>query len=266
VLIRRAATSAALALVLAVLTGCTSFDSSMHTRGSGELAGGFEIEPGTALLGAIFPRPYGGWRAVLRVDDDARDVFDRYAAQADALGIPVPDSDGEYVCDTDRGASLPYRCSSYGSSDDGGGVNLLLHAGDDDGSGYLLISSGDDYFDGAPPLPDGPAAPATGEALTAALTPEGETPVRLVEGSALLGEPIPFLCGTGGYLAVLHVSGDPDAVFRGYTAQFEQDFDGEVSGDGEVLTASYTSAGAGTLDATAVLGEQTYLLIARCND
>jgi hypothetical protein len=168
------------------------------------------------------------------------------------------------VCSTDREAALPLQCSSYESVGDRG-VELQLHAEGDDGRGYLLIQAGGSTGVGAPPLPDGPTAAVTDEQLTD-LGPDGETPVRLVEGSVLLGEPIPYLCGIGGYLAVLHVSGDAEAVFRGYTAQFEQDFQGEVLGDDEHLLASYWEAGAGTLDATAVRGNETYLLIDRCVD
>ena len=58
------------------LTGCTDEPDDV-VRTSGALAGGFEIEPGSGLAGAVFPLGYdGGHQAVLRVEGDARRVLD----------------------------------------------------------------------------------------------------------------------------------------------------------------------------------------------
>ena len=78
----------ATALVLA-LGGCADEPEEV-TRTSGELADGFEIEPGSGLVGAVFPLGSGpGHQAVLRVDGDLPTVFEEYARQAEELGYPL---------------------------------------------------------------------------------------------------------------------------------------------------------------------------------
>jgi hypothetical protein len=74
------------------------------------------------------------------------------------------------------------------------------------------------------------------------------------------------ICVTGGFNATFVVTGDPEAVVRGYALQFEAaEFDGGIEHRADrgasIVDARYTSAGAGDLRATATqrAGRPTYL-------
>jgi hypothetical protein len=77
------------------------------------LADGFEVVPGTRLVGTVFQKPtrtgLNQWTALLLVDRDPVGVYDAYVAQARKLGIPLPGSgavrswDGWIPCNLDLG-------------------------------------------------------------------------------------------------------------------------------------------------------------------
>jgi hypothetical protein len=101
------------------------------------------------------------------------------------------------------------------------------------------------------------------------LTPEtDDPPVRVVQGSTLAAAPIPSGCATGGYLAVLQVTGEPAPVMQAYQQQFtDAGFGSEgLTGDDEALRVSAETAGGGQLAAVAVVGDPSYVLLERCND
>ena len=253
---------------------------------SGPLADGFEIEPGSGLVGVVFPQR-DGWEAVLRVEDDGGRVFGGYIRQAEALGQQLQAEwccrpEGQYCSDpdddfTDDEPRAPFRvgCAAYTAFEEGQdepppivvGLRGFFGA---DGAGWIHLG-GSRVFSETPPWPsvaDGPVAPVTDVEIAPDLTPERETPVRVVEGSTLISEPIPSTCTTGGYLAVLQVTGDLLPVMRGYGEQFAADgFEpAELVGDGNELLLEGHQAGGGSLSAVGVAGDPSHVLVRRCND
>lgn len=280
-------------LVLA-LGGCTDEPEEV-TRTSGALADGFEIEPGSGLVGAVFPRGAEGQLVVLRIDGDLQRVFEGYLRQAEDLGYPVGAEDGgvDPGCTSpDDGGSdrivgddatpddpvdspFQYECTASGLEMSESRVSVLSIRGfaEADGAGYLVLET-DRHSNDVPEQPvlasDGPVASATDEQLAPELTPwTDDPPVRVVEGSQLVSEPLPARCITGGYVAVLEVTGDLMPVMRGYEEQFTamQAFtsDGLVGSDDEPRVWA-SAAGGGDLSAIAVAGDPSYVLIERCND
>jgi len=268
----------ATALVLA-LGACTD---EPEERTGGRLAEGFEIEPGSSLIGSVFVSSEGGgMRAVLRVDGDLEEVFEGYVRQAEDVGLPVdPDtgrSPGQWCSDApgrlstgveDAGFELECAASGYGSNS--WSVRLRGLA-DGDGAGFLDLSVGRYSDDVAPDssVPDGPVAPLTDDELAPVLAvPEDDPPIRVVEGSALLVDPLPSGCATGGYLAVLEVTGDLAPVMRGFAEQFaDARFEGMgLVGDDDALHVGTSAAGGGILTALGVAGDPSHVLVERCND
>ena len=96
------------------------------------------------------------------------------------------------------------------------------------------------------------------ESLTADLAPPEDDPsLRVVEGSELVTDPLPSGCTTGGYLAVLEVTGELMPVMRGYLQQFTRTtaFTSEgLVGDEEEPRAFADAAGGGSLSASGVAG------------
>ncbi len=142
---------------------------------------------------------------------------------------------------------------------------------DPDGTGYVHIRADRLPPEGQalPPIPDGPVAPAMHFEVSRELTPETDSPIRVVEGSALISAPVPAECGTGGYVAVLQVTGELTPVLRGYQEQFTGAGFGSadgLTGDDGVLRISTSAAGGGTMSAVAVVGDPSYVLLERCND
>jgi hypothetical protein len=93
--------------------------------------------------------------------------------------------------------------------------------------------------------------------------------MRVVQGSQLLTAPVPSQCVTGGYEVVLQVTGDPLSVLRGYGAEFAARWissEGDLRGDDEFVVVRRLAAGGGILEAVAVLGPPTFVLVHRCND
>ena len=281
------------ALVLA-LAGCTD-DPEEVVRTSGALADGFEIEPGSGLVGAVFPLGSTGHMAVLRVDRDLQRVFEGYVRQAEDLGYPVgaegggvdpecegpDDGDGDRIVGEDPPAEdpvearFPIECNASGLelSETRVAQFSARVLADADGAGYVVLTFARHANDVSelPPLEsDGPVAQATDDALAPDLAPTtDDPPLRVVEGSELVTDPLPSHCTTGGYLAVLQVTGDLVPVMQGYLEQFTGTtaFTGEGLVGSEDEPRAYTSAaGGGNLDAIGVAGDPSYVLIERCND
>jgi hypothetical protein len=282
--VRVIAFRAALAVPLLVLAlaSCTDEPDEV-VRTSGALADGFEIEPGSGLVGAVFPLGYGvGHQVVLRVDADLPQVFDGYVRQAEDLGHPLESgwmqrpegqwcNDPEDGIDDDDPREGPFEIECTASSLVSGDHSVSVRGlADPDGSAYIHLRV-QPSFDTETPEPltsDGPVAATTDDEISADLTPGEETPVRLVEGSELLSVPFPSTCITGGYVAVVQVTDDLLPVMRGYVEQFtEAGFTGEalVGSEDEPLVVA-SAAGGGDLSAIGVAGDPSHVLIERCND
>ncbi|MGY2127278.1 hypothetical protein [Blastococcus sp. SYSU DS0617] len=276
------------------LGGCSGSPEEV-VRTSGQLAGGFEIEPGSGLVGAVFPHGAAGQLAVLRVDGDLPRVFERYVRQAEELGYPVGSEDGgvdaecsgpddgedDRIVGDDATEDDPVdgpfltECTASGLEMSESQVSVLSVRGlvDEDGAGYVVLET-DRYPGDAPELPpleaDGPVASATDDELAPDLAPSTDLPpLRIVEGSELITDPLPSRCTTGGYLAVLEVTGELMPVMRGYLEQFT-DTTGFTSeglvGDEEEPRVLAGAAGGGLLNALGVAGDPSYVLVERCND
>jgi hypothetical protein len=204
------------------------------------LGDGFSVAEGTVLIGD--PIPNGlvglqdgveivdeGWTATLLVDGaEPRALVDAYLAQAEAAGL-VPMSSG---CGLDVEALV---CGGGARSADRAEARSLLVrtvrgprndlVSDHVEVRYSTIDrgwrhSGDIPFadDGPPdlePVTAWPPLPAVGEPISS----DGEvrTPIPVQEGSRLAG-PVHLSLddATGGIVALLEVTGDPDEVFRSY--------------------------------------------------
>jgi len=270
------------AVVLLALGGCTD-EPEEDLQTSGPLAEGFVIEPGSALIGPVFQTNRDdGMRVVLRVDGDLERVFEGYVRQAEELGYPVGAGLGRAErqwCSEDPALWDTYRsdaeafdveCTASGFEPSTWSVRLRGLA-DGDGQGYLDLSVGKYSDDAAPEfsVPDGPVASATDVQVAPELAvPEDDPPIRMVEGSELVFDPLPSECATGGYLAMLEVTGSLVPVMRGYAEQFaDARFQGMgLVGDDDALFVGTSSAGGGTLSALGVAGDPSYVLIERCND
>ncbi|MGY1754507.1 hypothetical protein [Blastococcus sp. SYSU D01042] len=272
------ATAGVLALV-----ACTGAPDDV-VRTSGPLAAGFEIEPGSALLGDAFPFGDDGLHVLLRVDSDLERVFEGYVEQAAELGFPVIArwADGQWCSDNPdkwssfQGEDTPFEveCSaSWFEQDDADYRSMRLRGlAEPDGSGYLEISGG--RYSGTPssrpPVEDGPVAPLTDAEIAPDLAVhEDRPPLRIVEGSELLFDPLPSECATGGWIALLRVTGDLLPVMRGYAEQIDAMRAFTTEGlvvDEEQAFVSASAAGGGDLGAVGVAGEPSYVLLSRCND
>lgn len=286
---------AATACVL-VLGGCTGEPAEEVARTSGALAGGFEIEPGSGLVGAVFPHGASGHRAVLRVDGDLQRVVEGYVRQAQELGYPVGAEDGgvdaecrgpddgeddhivgeESPTSEPPAAPFPVECTASGLQTTEGGTSWLSVRGLADevnGEGYVVLAydrySGD-LAEDRPRASDGQVAQLTDDELAPELTPyEDDPPLRVAEGSELAADPLPATCATGGYLAVLRVTDDLMPVMRAYAEQMAATraftTQGLVGDDDEPFVLA-SAAGGGDLSAVGVAGDPSYVLIERCND
>ena len=268
--------------VLLLLTGCTGAGAAGT---SGPLAGGFEIEAGSGLVGTVFPVTYpdgaDGWQAVLRVDGDVTAAFRAYLRQARELGYPLEDRaltaracgdpDAEYTSHDPLGP-FPVACNVnvFGPEERLFNLSGLV---DRDGQGFIRISVGvTSDPPGFSPVSEGLVAWVTAVELAPGLNPETDRPpVHVVEGSALIADPLPFgLNPGGGYVAVLQVTSELAPVMRAYEAQFRNA--GAVGGgedlienDGELIIET-EMAGAGGLSAVGVTGDPSYVLISRVYD
>jgi hypothetical protein len=215
-------------------------------KGPGEeIAQGIEVEKGSQLVGVSFPTfsELGGerqtsWAAVLLVEGDPARVFDRYAQQLAARGIELrPEGPCEEVL-----PEFPTTRCTAGPSGSTGDARISLSRSEQRHAAWanhLVLA-----FD--PPAPDEPASPSdpaaslpqeavpagtdaldnpgpapqlpeVGEPIAAAreLDPLSR-PVEVVEGSEMVA---PALHDTGGYLAVMRITGDPQEVVDGYADQ-----------------------------------------------
>ena len=270
----------ATALVLA-LGGCTDEPEEVVST-SGELAGGFEIEPGSALIGPVFPYDQNGLRAFLRVDGDLPRIFEGYVRQAVELGFPVSsdlerpaeewcsDDPEEWRNGRDDVGDFVVECSAYGYQSDQWSMSLSGLA-ESAGQGYIEISGGKRAVEPKPDIlipavDDGPVAPLTDVELAPDLAAADE-PVRIVRGSAPLFEPLASGCSSGGYTAVLEVTGELTSVMRGYREQYDQDrLRLALRDDEQVLFFREDFPGGGGVSAIGLTGDPSHILIDRCND
>jgi hypothetical protein len=266
----------AVAGCLLLLTGCASPGSEV-VRTSGPLADGFEVEPGSALVGPVFPTAGGGWQAVIGVEGDVRPVFEGYVRQAEELGFPLEsgsvygdprDPEGEWCSSPDDSpeAAVEIRCSAYSSALEGPWASLQGIA-EPDGRAYIHLVAGRHSDAGVPPAFASAhrAASVTDVEVAAELATDGRA-LRVVEGSELLFDPLPGTCYDGSYLAMLRVPGDLASVMRGYEKEFGRVGAGSegLVGSGDELSLAGGIAGGGDLSASAVRGDPSYVLIDRC--
>jgi hypothetical protein len=242
-------------------------------RTSGAIADGFEIEPGSALIGGVFPAAgYGeGHEAVLRVEGDVQSALDGYVRQAEELDfsfdreagaggercrVPARTGDALPEC-TAQGVKIADRLEAFVT------MRALVEP---DGRGLILLSTTFIEGPGPSPLPTaGPVAPVTDVELAPGLTPESyRPPLRVVEGSAIVVGPIEqSRAAGGGYVVMLEVTGDLLPVMRGYLEQLPAVFGTPgFLGDANEPRFVGDSAGGGDLIAVGVAGEPSYVLIA----
>lgn len=280
---RRLLSAASTAVVtILVLGGCTESPEEV-VRTSGPLADGVEIEPGSALIGTVFPSGSSGHQAVLRVDGDLQRVFEGYVRQVVELGYPVGPGwrslpeEGRWCSDPGNGTgdeepNEPYVVECEASGFEPGEWHMSVRGlADADGRGFITVRTDPHSVNSSetPAVPDGPAAPVTDEEVSPELTPSMDEPLLIVEGSTLMADPFPATCITGGYVAVLRVTGELMPVMRGYAEQFAAmrafTTDG-LSGDDQEPRVWASAAGGGDLGALGVAGDPSYILIERCND
>ncbi|TKJ19739.1 hypothetical protein [Blastococcus sp. CCUG 61487] len=264
--------------------GCTGEPDDV-VRTSGPLAAGFELEPGSGLIGTEFPYDGEGLHVYLRVDGDMQEVLEGYVRQAGELGFPVTapgwwpdgqwcsDDPAEWTSSGGEATAFELECSASGGDLDSPPFWSMSLRGlvEADGSGYLRISGG--RFSGEPAAPrpavgDGTVASLTDVEIAPTLAVYEDEPIRVVEGSELVFDPLPSTCATGGWVAMLRVVGELLPVLRGYAEQFDAMrafVPAELVGDDEVTVSTWAPGGGG-LGAVGVAGDPAYVLIHRCND
>ena len=139
------------------------------------------------------------------VDGDVRVLLDSYREQVkEALGITTLPY-ASYACRDSDLSSFPVECNSQAWS---GTYAAYLHAwvNEEQHRAYLSIVVSHLHPINPPLLPlapDGPAAPPTDETIDESAP--FEDPLRIIEGSRLIDEPLPTANYTG-YAAVLEVT------------------------------------------------------------
>ena len=271
---RRLTVLAAIVLALGSCSGSFAENAAPDPSGtvamrtSGAIADGFEIEPGSALVGGVFPAAgYGeGHEAVLRVEGDVQSVLDGYVRQAEELDFSFgreAGAGGERCRVPARtGDALP-DCTAVGARNARAFVTLRALV-EPDGRGLILLST---ELEGPSPSPlptAGPVAPVTDVELAPGLTPESyRPPLRVVEGSATVVGPIEQSRAVGGgYVVMLEVTGDLLPVMRGYLEQLPAVFGTPIlRGDANEPRLVGDVAGGGDLFAVGVAGDPSYVRI-----
>src|SRR4051812_20925048 len=282
------------------------------TSGAGtKLPDGFTVAPGSVLLGPVLrtsaldqvggvPIPEHGWRAVFLVSGDPYQVLDHVRADAARVGIR-----SEPVTCTTYPDPGTFRCEGGGASGNSFGtprsgarfiVTFERHRarkGVPPASHLLLGYSRIDSTapatpvpaptpsaptEKAPPFPaDWPALLEVGDRIPAPAlsSPINNRKLVVEPGMRAVGPIVPFnACGTGGFVGVFEVTGDPRRVIDGYARQFGAiDFypQRDVWAVNEAEpgpSALYYGNGEGTLEAQTIErpDEPTYLQVAHCND
>jgi hypothetical protein len=273
------------------------------TRGAGTpLGSGFTVAEGSVLLGAPFPTGIGieyrgepledaGWSALLLVTGEGRAVFDAYAAQAEAVGLPLSRASTLGMCADDPHEDT-FHCSGFaqqGHADDGRWVRVELWRGPGrtDGPGFSPLfvqysEIGDAPDEGAVqrgradddgrPAPglsrDWPPLPEPGEPYEAT---SGQTPLRVPPGARLVAHPGPSgTCGPGGgSTAVFRLTGDPREVLDEVSHQVgTNDVFGlreSREGDADLLVLGWSQEG-GSYTAWAIVPDDgpAHLMVDHC--
>jgi hypothetical protein len=271
--VRRSATAILAALLCIGALGSCRSSIAPHAaaataappRTSGPLAGGLEIAEGSALLGTVFENG-GSWFALLRIDGDPRQVLDGYRTQLErVLGVPVRPASATGCGPKGDVAPFDVLCRSAAATS-ARWVGLRALISENEHRNYLSIDWSETSPNGPaqtpPPLTSGAVAPATGARLAPSYSAD-HLVLRVVEGSRLLGDPLPT--DPIGYTAVLAVTGDPAVVMRGYAGQLR---DGATTllRDGRSIRATLDQAGGAHITIEATVGDTSFLRVSYSYD
>jgi hypothetical protein len=233
-----------LALLFVVAVTWAFVPSSAVASEPGSLPDGFTVASGSRLLGGtVFPYNRdqgfrgvnGGWTGVLEVSGPAAAVYDAYAAQARALGVPMDWSDE--VCSTYGEANV--RCAALARSGSAEvSIDLRVCAECSPVTAMALINAeymGDagEAVAGSPPAvrkPQFEVQIAPAQLRAGPMPTVGEQvgrgrPTRVIKGSKTLGTGDVYGCGSGSHNALFKVTGDPRSVYRRYVAQLPEEDD-----------------------------------------
>jgi hypothetical protein len=217
------------------------------------------------LLGTVFENG-GSWFALLRIDGDPRQVLDGYRTQLErVLRVPVRPASAT-GCGPEGDVAPFYVLCRSAAATSARWVGLRALISENERRNYLSIDWSETSPNGPaqtpPPLPSGAVAPATGARLAPSYSAD-DLVLHLVEGSRLLGDPLP--AGAIGYSAVLQVTGDPAAVLRGYAAQFK---DGAITlvGDASGKRATLDQAGGAHITIEATVGDTSFIRVSYSYD
>lgn len=284
-----------LGVIVVAAAACTGGDDPPRPQTAPEdtsppgtdLADGFVVPDGAALLGPLFPaRVFGngaditapGWTALLEVEDDPLAVVEDLVHQAEAQGLTAPQPSGCpagdlrpecTVCSDDRGT---YRCGA-GLAGNGRVLSIITARTDDPPADYAIVQA---YPDARAVATDyvwqstvaGPAPEDPTEGDAAAVGDELVDGFRLVEGSRSVGPVIAW-----SDTALVRIV-DPDAeqayIDQVLAAAAEPPQTMTVDRDGVQVrsTIGWIGAGGGELATIAVSeeGKPTYLLLIRMPD
>ncbi len=277
------------------------------TEGPGaELFAGFSVADGSVLLGTVFPAVVDGdygdvpfeerqFRALLLVTGDARRVFEAYAGQAAATGLPVGPTSSDGVCGDVR-VHRATQCSaaaSQGAPEKGHRwvrIDLWRAPADRDRPplSHVFVGYGErgrppyegpvghqqvaGAGSGNPPLPtDWPSLPNVGEPYESGYA---QAPLAVEDGTELVAHPSSSTeCGGGGSSAVFRVLDDPEDVLNAVARQqptgdgWRNDYSTleTVEGDATLRYISWNQGG-GSYGAWTVerSDEPTYMLVDHC--
>jgi hypothetical protein len=178
-----------------------------------------------------------------------------------------PESETEFTGDLVNG-SLGVECRAFDRGNSGFEFDLSLEPPTADGTVTGQVRWGPSMALPSSTLPDVPNV--EGGPSEVANNVEGYDDLTIVEGSFLAGPPGPGT-GTGGYRAVIGVTGDPDEVFDAYIAQGGTQGKGTHSDltVGDLHIRTFQSGGAGGILYTVTLNEQhgnAWIYVTALND
>lgn len=277
-------------------------EGAVWMQAAGTPMGADLVVPGSAqLVGPVFSRvdqrspiDGGDWfvegqQAYLLAEDDIVAVSDDLVEQLGGVEVFELD-DGDTFChqDIDRGEILGVDTEPYTGDLDPDAVEIRCAGSLDNG---VSEPGGGTYFDlrqdvTAPDLPvQGivswseldvqvpdtlPEAPeGVGGPQTIAIDVEGERDLDVVEGSFLAGPQL-WGGGTGGFTAVVGVTGDPDEIFDAYLKQLDPEpYDSVDESVADLRVRREAAGGAGGVTYTVTLneiGDDAWILLEAYND
>lgn len=252
----RVRSAAVVGMIVMLVTGCSASGGGRIRGAPGtRLPAGFEVAPGSRLVGTVFTLPSFGrgpaWLALSDVGHDPLAVYDDYVAQARKLGIPLPGSgtsrpyEGAATCHLsvdnhwapvgtfDPAPADALQCYGAGLLPDdegsvvlqatwgGGGHHVLLEIARDPVMGGGRDDLGDKRAETPTVLPkvaSTPLASEPGEPFGGSHNAfeAGYRRFTLEAGSRVLADVTGL---TDGVLVVLQVDGDAGRVMAGYARQ-----------------------------------------------